>query len=215
MTVGMASMFLLVFFVVYGPIVACDHYFVKDTDNTSCIIMDSNITGVLHYTKSDNSTEQFKFNISGRGDGSCKGTQHIYISFNSPVGLKNSTLAIHFKQKDDSFLISNFTLAVYFEQKLNSTESLHMYLMDKHAELDVSASSNGAYKCSETILSFEGGSAVTLHNVRLTAYAHFNTTEFPENQVAVTEYNICQLDVRTSDLVPIVVGVCLAALVII
>ncbi|VDM13196.1 unnamed protein product [Wuchereria bancrofti] len=211
MTVRMASMFFLAFFVVYVPVVACDHYFVKDTDNTSCIILDSNITGVLHYTKSDNSTEQFKFNISGRGDGSCKGTQHIYISFNSSVGLKNSTLAIHFKQKDDSFLISNFTLAVYFEQKLNATESLHMYLMDKNAELDVSASSNGAYKCSETVLSFEGGSAVTLHNVRLTAYVHFNTTEFPENQ----EYDICQLDVRTSDLVPIVVGVCLAALVII
>uniref|UniRef100_A0AAF5Q6X7 Lysosome-associated membrane glycoprotein 2-like transmembrane domain-containing protein n=1 Tax=Wuchereria bancrofti TaxID=6293 RepID=A0AAF5Q6X7_WUCBA len=171
----MASMFFLALFVVYVPIFACDHYCVKDTDNTSCIILDSDITGVLRYMKSDNSTEQFKFNISGRGDG----------SFCRDVSIKKKTV-VHFKQKDDSFLINNFTLAAYFEQELNATESLHMYLMDKHAKLDVSASSNGAYKCSEIILSFEGDSAVTLHN----------------------------LDVRTSDLVPIVVGVCLAALVI-
>ncbi|KAL3990289.1 Lysosome-associated membrane glycoprotein (Lamp) family protein [Acanthocheilonema viteae] len=207
---SMASMFFLIF-AIYVPIIACDHYFVRGKDRSTCIILDSNITGVLHYTKSDNSTEQFKFNISGVANGSCEGTQNIYISFNSPLGLKNSTLAIYFKKREDSFQISNFTLAVNFEQKLNATESHHMYLMDEHAEHDVTSSGSEAYKCSEAILSFRGGSTINLHNIRLIAYVHLNTTEFSENQ----EYGICQLDVRTSDLVPIVVGVCLAALVII
>uniref|UniRef100_A0A0R3RWM7 CUB domain-containing protein n=1 Tax=Elaeophora elaphi TaxID=1147741 RepID=A0A0R3RWM7_9BILA len=208
---SMASMFFLVFFAVCVPLVACDHYFVQGKDKSTCIILDSNITGVLHYTKSDNSTKQFKFNISGLANGSCEGSQFIYISFNSPVGLKGSTLTIYFKKRDDSFHISNFTLTVNFEEKLNATEPRHMYLMDEHAEHDVSTSGNEAYKCSEAILSFRGGSTVNLHNIRLVAYAHLNATEFTENQ----EYGICQLDVRTSDLVPIVVGICLAALVII
>ncbi|MCP9263052.1 BMA-LMP-1, isoform b [Dirofilaria immitis] len=152
-----------------------------------------------------------RFNISGHADGSCEQTQYINIRFNSSMGLLNSSLIIYFKQRNDSFQISNFTLAVYFEQKLNATEARHMYLMDEHAELDGSTNINEAYKCSELILSFGNGTAVNLHNIRLTAYAHLNTTEFPGNQ----EYDICQLDVRTSDLVPIVVGICLAALVII
>ncbi|EFO20108.2 hypothetical protein LOAG_08381 [Loa loa] len=204
------SVFFLMLFAVYVPIISSDHYAVKDT-NTYCIILDSNITAVLHYTKSDNSTEQLRFNISGYEDGSCSGTQYINISFESYIGLKKSALTIYFKQKDDLFQISNFTLAAYFEQKVNATESRHMYVMDEHAELDVSTSSNEAYKCSEAVLNFKGGSTVTFHNIRLIAYARLNTTDFPENQ----EYDICQLDVRTSDLVPIVVGVCLAALVII
>ncbi|CAG9534369.1 unnamed protein product [Cercopithifilaria johnstoni] len=193
------------------PIVACDHYFVSDKDKSTCIILDSNITSVLHYTKSDNSTEQLKFNISGPANGSCEGTQSIYISFDSSVGLKKSTLAIYFKKREDSFQISNFTLTVNFEQKLNATEPHYIYLMDEHAEHDVSSSGDEAYKCSEAILSLRKGSTVNLRNIRLIAYAHLNTTQFSKNQ----EYGVCQLDIHTSDLVPIVVGVCLAALVII
>ncbi|VDO24453.1 unnamed protein product [Onchocerca flexuosa] len=196
---------------VYVPLIVCNHYYVTSKSKDTCIILDSNITGILHYTKSDNSTEQFKFNISGYADGSCQQTQYINISFNSSVGLTNSSLIIYFKRRNDSFQISNFTLTVNFEQKLNATEPRYIYLMDEHAELDVSTSIDEAYKCSEVILSFRGGSTINLHNTRLIAYAHFNTTEFPGNQ----EYDICQLDVRTSDLVPIVVGICLAALVVI
>lgn len=57
-----------------------------------------------------------------------------------------------------------------------------MYLMDEHAELDVSTSGNEAYKCSEAVLSFKEGCTVNLQNIRLIAYAHLNTTKFPENQ---------------------------------
>ncbi|KAM3728391.1 LAMP family protein [Dirofilaria immitis] len=211
LAISMASLFFLMYFAIYIPIIACNHYYVTSKSKDTCIILDSNITGILHYTKSDNSTDQFRFNISGHADGSCEQTQYINIRFNSSMGLLNSSLIIYFKQRNDSFQISNFTLAVYFEQKLNATEARHMYLMDEHAELDGSTNINEAYKCSELILSFGNGTAVNLHNIRLTAYAHLNTTEFPGNQ----EYDICQLDVRTSDLVPIVVGICLAALVII
>ncbi|VDK75464.1 unnamed protein product [Litomosoides sigmodontis] len=211
MTMSTAPMFFFIFFVLYAPFVKCDHYFVTDVDKNTCIILDSNITGVLHYTKSDNSTEQLKFNISGRASGSCKGTQNIRISFDSSVGLKNSTLTIYFKKREDSFQISNFTLEVNFEQKLNATGAHHMYLMDEHAEHDVSSSGSEAYKCSEAIFSFREGSTINLRNIRIIAYAHLNSTEFSKNQ----EYGICQLDIHTSDLVPIVVGICLAALVII
>lgn len=61
-------------------------------------------------------------------------------------------------------------------------ESRHIYLMDEHAEHDVSSSGNEAYMCSEAVLSFKGGSTINLHNIRLIAYAHLNSTEFYKNQ---------------------------------
>ncbi|VDN05340.1 unnamed protein product [Thelazia callipaeda] len=82
--------------------------------------------------------------------------------------------------------------------------------MNKHAVLELSSSIDEAYQCSIVTLNFEKSSLIRLHDMRLIAYAHFNATKFPEDQ----EYTLCRLDFRTSNLVPIVVGVCLAALVI-
>uniref|UniRef100_A0A915Q7X3 Lysosome-associated membrane glycoprotein 1 n=1 Tax=Setaria digitata TaxID=48799 RepID=A0A915Q7X3_9BILA len=190
--------------------ITCSHYTVTRNGST-CIILDSNITGILHYNKTDNSTEEFKFNITGRmSGGSCKEMQYLVISFDSGINKKEWNLTIYFNQTDDSFQISNFTLRAYLPFKANVTEP-HVYVMDEHAELGVNTDKNEAYKCSEVVLSFRDGATVNFHNTRLIAYAHLNATEFPENQ----KYSICQLDVRTSDLVPIVVGACLATLVII
>lgn len=67
-----------------------------------------------------------------------------------------------------------------------------MYLMDEHAERDVSSSGSEAYKCSEAILSFREGSIVNLRNIQIIAYAHLNSTEFSKNQ------GMCSLQTQIS-----------------
>lgn len=54
--------------------------------------------------------------------------------------------------------------------------------MDRHAELEVDAIASEAYRCSDTALSLEGGSTIHLKNMRVIAYAHMNTTDFPKDQ---------------------------------
>ncbi|VDO20095.1 unnamed protein product [Haemonchus placei] len=51
---------------------------------------------------------------------------------------------------------------------------------------------------------------ITMKNVRVIAFAALDTPEFPKDQVEQ-----CLLDSRTSDIVPIIVGACLAGLVVI
>lgn len=67
-------------------------------------------------------------------------------------------------------------------KKLLFAEPVHKYSMDEHAELEVGANKNEAYKCSDVPLSFQKGTTINLRNMRLIAYAHFNTTQFPDNQ---------------------------------
>lgn len=58
----------------------------------------------------------------------------------------------------------------------------YTYEMDKHAEMEVSASGNKGFQCSDTALSFEGGTTVNLKSLRLIALAHLNSTNFPADQ---------------------------------
>uniref|UniRef100_A0A0K0D788 ZP domain-containing protein n=1 Tax=Angiostrongylus cantonensis TaxID=6313 RepID=A0A0K0D788_ANGCA len=65
--------------------------------------------------------------------------------------------------------------------------------------------------CSSTELRLSNDSMIEIKNVRAIAFAQLDKPEFSKQQV----YEQCARDSRTSDIVPIVVGACLAGLVII
>ncbi|VDN50532.1 unnamed protein product [Dracunculus medinensis] len=83
--------------------------------------------------------------------------------------------------------------------------------MTNQTVLEIAATSKRAFKCSHSVLLFTGSSYLDLNNFRVIAFVNLNSDEFPAN----IGYDFCALDSRTSDLVPIIVGACLAILVII
>ncbi|VDM30174.1 unnamed protein product [Toxocara canis] len=83
------------------------------------------------------------------------------------------------------------------------------YVRSDHAETEVGAEGKNAFKCSDSALGFVDAT-VNLKNLRVIAFANLNSTDFPTEQ----QFEQCSLDARTSDIVPIIVGACLAGLVI-
>ncbi|KAF8382714.1 lmp-1 [Pristionchus pacificus] len=77
------------------------------------------------------------------------------------------------------------------------------------SELDLHASGTNGYKCSTTGFSLSDDSRVDVKDARVIANARLESDSFPEGQT----FEQCVLDSRTSDIVPIVVGACLAGLV--
>lgn len=59
-----------------------------------------------------------------------------------------------------------------------------------------------------TGFALEDESTLSLNTGKIIAFAVLNGTEFPKNEV-----DLCFLDAKTADIVPIVVGLCLAALI--
>lgn len=77
--------------------------------------------------------------------------------------------------------------------------------------IDLQGHENNAFKCSNTDFSLSNDSMIEMKNVRVIAFAQLDGDDFSKQQA----YDQCLLDSKTSDIVPIVVGACLAALVII
>ncbi|VDK47055.1 unnamed protein product, partial [Anisakis simplex] len=120
------------------------------------------------------------------------------------------SLRIWFTQgHEQTFRVQDFELHAYFYSTMNSTVNETTYVSSDHAELEIGAEEKNAFKCSDSALGFVDAT-VNLKNLKVIAFANLNSTDFPKEQ----QFEQCSLDVRTSDIVPIIVGACLAGLVI-
>ncbi|MFH4974030.1 hypothetical protein AB6A40_000739 [Gnathostoma spinigerum] len=203
---------------------ACDHWVVKNGPEV-CIILEANVTGVVTYIKSGaNKTVEYPFNVThSEVEGSChtsrntSSAQLMEVKFTpNNVKVKDPedkwSLKIWFSPKDEkTFAINDFELFVNFYDDMDAEDKNRTYLKNADADSEVEAEDKNGFKCSNSALGFENGTAIELKNLRVIAFANLNSTDFPSGQM----FEQCSLDERTSTIVPIVVGACLAGLVVI
>lgn len=155
--------------------------------------------------------------------GSCMATyenqtaQELQVQF-LPEGNKTpSTYALPWKlqlifgsvEKNYAFKLLNYSLHTAPAQRMNS--SFIYWFTKANSDVDFLAHDTDAFKCSTTELGLSNDSMIEIKNVRAIAFAQLDKPEFSKQQI----YEQCPLDSRTSDIVPIIVGACLAGLVII
>jgi len=181
------------------------------------------ISGTIKYhNDKTNTTESFDFafdSLKDEASGTCgDDVQTLTAQFAvNDIASQSTpwTLTIRFnrtenstKEEDGVFDVLDYSLTTDKAQGLNITGKT--YHPSKDAEVKVEAHLQHAYKCSVTGFALEDESTLPLRAGRIIAFAFLNDTKFPENAV-----DLCFLDAKTADIVPIVVGLCLAALILI
>ncbi|CAD5233252.1 unnamed protein product [Bursaphelenchus xylophilus] len=197
-----------------------------------CIIFQGNATGTIEYETSDNKTANFDFEVdetSVNVSGTCIDVKKNVSSeaFSVDFLIKGSSPTVrqwkltaefaHDEKQQKNFVLSNLGLFVYIPDHLNSTDQTVKYVLDKSDEAWDASDENG-FTCSESpfyLVQKSNGPAlkatVKFEKVRVLAFARVPQPSFPKDQI----FEQCNLDTKTSDLVPIIVGACLAGLVIV
>jgi len=210
---------------------------VKNGDGKYCIVMDADVSGSVEYFDTIlKKNVSYPFVVNGTAQqvtGKC---------FGAPIGNQTTeTFILHFFPNDitpatefpnpdrwhikltfvaanapDTFKIVDYQLkAIFYPEHFNaSTSSANQtvyYGKAPGSELEWGASEKHGFTCSTSDLKLVDNSNVNFSGLKVLAFAILPTDQFPQNQL----FEECQLDVRTSDLVPIIVGACLAGLVII
>lgn len=116
------------------------------------------------------------------------------------------------KDQSSSFQIFDYELTVVFYPDLfNASVNSTTYTKGDGANLEWAAEDKNAFSCSSSGLSFTNETTVQFKDMKVLAFAILDNDTFPSNQT----FEQCKLDIRTSDIVPIIVGACLAGLVVI
>ncbi|CAI5456302.1 unnamed protein product [Caenorhabditis angaria] len=198
---------------------SASHFYVSNNNTGStCVIFDGEFKFNLVFP---NSTEKYTavINETLEVDGDCnaviesQAAQTLTVNFNpdqqSSIHSKDWQLEIVFgSTTNEAFKIKDFTL------KSQITDTIPLFATfkaDPKSLGDVFATGNSGYKCSVATLGLVGGGSIEVSGANVIAFASLNGTEFPAQQT----YDVCFLDSRTSDVVPIVVGACLAGLVVV
>lgn len=188
------------------------------------------VTAKLNVLTTENTTAPITFTIEANQTtvkGNCidkwqeKPANYLEVSFfpngkmPPPTYAQYWVLKLWFSQLDGV----SFNLADYSLEIQNNDEFKTVYqILNKSAtaDLDVKATGTNGFKCSTTGLSLAttegattGDSTIDVKDMRVIANARLETPDFPAEQT----FEQCLLDSRTSDIVPIVVGACLAGLV--
>lgn len=206
------------------------HAAVKQAGSTTyCIIFDADAQGTVVYNDSLNQTQHYNFDINNITfvDGVCMGvknkltTETITLAFypndiTPSIAADPWKLSIDFKenseQTNNAYMIDSYNLtAIFYEEHFNASERIVTYVHDTTAEKEWHGEQNHGFKCSESGLTFVNGSSVSFKHLKVVAFGLLESDQFPKDQA----FEECKLDLRTSDVVPIVVGACLAGLVII
>jgi len=182
---------------------------------TTCIVLDaSDVVIHLMLNNTELSTNIRESNTSG----SCvPSNQNLDVAF-YPTSLTDNGTLWHLKMnftrnENNSFQLTFYSLegVVYNETDKGSKTPFH-FEMSREAQNDTKTSTgNLGFQCSTVALALTNNSRIAFTAMKLAAYANFSTGDFPTNY----NFQLCPLDERTSDIVPIVVGACLAALVIV
>ncbi|CAP25634.2 Protein CBR-LMP-1 [Caenorhabditis briggsae] len=219
-------------------VASAEHFYVTNNNTgLACIIVDGDFMFNLVFQEG-NATQKYNvlLNNTLNVDGDCnavvnnQSVQTLSITFN-PAGQsarypKEWELNIVFgTSSNEAFKIIDYTLKT---QKTELVPYFGTFVRDEKDAGDVTATETNAYKvcyfrmpslasptsnfqCSTAKLGLVGGSTIDIKTANIIAFAQVNGTVFPANQL----YDVCYLDARTSDVVPIVVGACLAVLVIV
>lgn len=201
---------------------------VDDGTGTPCILFDANTTVAVKYLKTDKSRSDW-INVAVPASASVDKEDSSCHFFDTTNNVTAQVLRVTFTPDDAAG--QNWLLSFYFtnDGKMNGGKAFGLYKVDLNASYvghtqfnnsvpeeffdgttklsgALGASSNHASKCSIGDIQFNDNAKVHLDSYLVQAYG--NSTDFfaPE---------LCDHDVRTSDIVPIVVGACLAGLVII
>uniref|UniRef100_A0A1I7TJ62 Lysosome-associated membrane glycoprotein 1 n=1 Tax=Caenorhabditis tropicalis TaxID=1561998 RepID=A0A1I7TJ62_9PELO len=208
-------------FIALLAVASAEHFYVENNaTGLACIILDGDFQFNLVFNDK-NTTEKYTATINNTlsVDGDCNGVinnqsvQTLNIKFH-PEGEsarypKEWELNIVFgSSSNEAFKIIDYTLQT---QRTASIPYFGKFERDEKAAGDVTATETNAYKCSTAKLGLVGGATIDIKSANIIAFAQLNGTAFPSNQI----YEVCYLDARTSDVVPIIVGACLAFLVII
>lgn len=217
-----------------------NHFSVLDkTNNTNCLILEANITGTVQYINMSNDTVVLPFEVPEDksavvNEESACGTDvdKLVIEFLPailpPVPETESAykwqIALEFNKNestDQRYQLSKYALVVYFYSNLNHSEHNdtipHIYakptgLQPEWAAAAKSAETPNGFICSQNQLPLNmTDSSLVFKKLKLVAFAKQESSNFINSQL----FEQCILDVRTSDLVPIIVGACLAGLVIV
>ena len=196
-------------------------------NNVTCVVMEvSAIHGKINILDVQNKTVVVEFTATNTTaiQGSCNDkhgdvpVNRVTVNFfpdgtpKSAIGAQPFTLNLYFGahgNASNSFDLVDYDVTVGPTEKYNiTTETLYK---SKTAEIDVTASSSNGFKCSTSGLALDNDSTIELKDVKAIALVRLDTPDFPKEQL----FETCKLDTRTSDIVPIVVGACLAGLVVV
>ncbi|TKR71970.1 hypothetical protein L596_019498 [Steinernema carpocapsae] len=217
-----------------GVAAANVQYALKDAQGSRyCFLMDVDFDGVVQY-ETNNKTVDYKFKVEKAGEvlGECHTTFNKTISATRVVieflpngitppmthaqKLWNITLTFaDMAAKNEYELVDYSVGAIFYPTIFDSTEAEIKYTKDPNAENTVhwakAEKTPHAFSCSSSGVSFVKESKLALNNLKVLPFASLDKAEFPGNQ----QFDKCPMDTKTSDIVPIVVGACLAGLVII
>lgn len=197
-----------------------------------CFVLDSTITGSIQYTDVEQKTITYPFAINGsdvEATGKCfdfsanSTTESVSIHFLpndiTPVIPAKDQWNLHLKfaapkgTSNQSFQLVDYhlTAIMYPEFKApENTTTIHYYKPEGES-LEWGAVDTHGFTCSNSKLELTNSSWVQFANLKVLAFALLETEQFPNTQL----FEQCKMDVRTSDLVPIIVGCALAGLVIV
>jgi len=198
------------------------------TPGQYCIILDANVSGTIKYLDKLNKTQAYDFVINNTSTSSVSGlcfTTHLNqtaevlnIAFypndiTPPIPKPEPwNLTLYFgNQTGKSFELIDYELLVHFYDSFNATADSTTYTKAQGADLEWAAEEKNGFSCSSSGLSLTNESTVQFKDIKVVAFALLNNDSFPATQT----FEQCKLDVRTSDIVPIIVGACLAGLVVI
>lgn len=193
--------------------------------------MEGDASGTITYLNLENKTETYNFKIpkivNFRGkcfDKAVNGsaTEFIALEFYpnditpSVAPEKPWTLSIIFKenpeQTNNAYIVDHYKLEVnYYSELFNTTEQTGVYAKNPDAEVEWHGEKTIGFTCSKSGLALTNDSNILFEHLKFVAFGLYESSNFTDTQ----GFEQCKLDIRTSDLVPIVVGACLAALVII
>jgi len=195
-------------------------------NNHYCIMFEGNLTGSINYEKTDKSTASYGFNVDESTlniSGECLhihknvSTETLTIAFlpvNATQAQQQWSLKIDLvKPRDDVVEVGRLSLLASFPPEFNSSAPTKEYRLKDGGDKWHVTETQGTegYSCSASKFELDEKSFVEFENLRVVAFAQLTEDKFPLGQV----YKECAADSKTSQIVPIIVGACLAGLVII
>lgn len=201
-----------------------NHWTVTNSDtNETCIVLDTESVGItVKFTSNNGTVETYNavLNSSLSVTGECvhsygnRAAQTLKVSFYPDGSESSKTRAwdlefIFGSEKKNAFQLLDYRLVTSNIPEVNA--SFPYNFTKAGPQVEFQARNTNAFRCSTTELALVNDSIIEMKDVRVIAFAQLESPYFPKQQI----YEQCPLDSRTSDIVPIVVGACLAGLVVI
>lgn len=223
--------------------ILANHFAVQNSTSAKyCLILEANITGTLEYQNTFlNKTTTVQFTVPEDGFGSVElnpdgsvcadKEEKLQVDF-VPDGLQPEVSPLETQEKwsillkfekegtgsDEHFKLANYSLTVHYYPSMNSTYTNdtipYVYPMQDKFEPEwaANAATHNGFVCTQNDLPLNLSKAtIQFNKLKVVAFVDQDHPEFNPNQA----FEQCSKDLRTSDLVPIIVGAFLAGMVII